>query len=349
MFRPDPPVREILAIRLARLGDVILLLPALSRLKRSFPGARMTFLTGAPCASIARLCPEIDEVIAVDRVAMRDGSLVRAGVDILRLLRTVRRRRFDLVVDFHSFRETNLLSRLSGARRRIALKRRDGAYLAFCFNLPPVREDKQLHVGEMFRRVADHVARRIGAPVGTDHGASGMVLGSELLRAVRREYLAASGSRPLAVAYLGAPVPERRWPAERFAEAVRHVVTRWDADVVLLSGRASGEREFGDRVARLAGYPDRVRHFAGLDVPEMAAIIHEARLLISNDTGPMHLGPALGVPTLALFSVGFPDHFRPTGTRDRYLRADPITDIRTADVVGAIDALWEERAGAEED
>src|SRR6185369_5679286 len=99
---------RVLAIRFARLGDVILLLPALASLKERFPDSELTLLTGHRCAPIAKLCPAIDHVIEVDRVAMRDGPVWRALRQMARLVRDVKRRRFDLVVDFHSFRETNL-------------------------------------------------------------------------------------------------------------------------------------------------------------------------------------------------------------------------------------------------
>jgi len=120
---------KILAIRLARLGDVILLFPALGLLKTAFPDAQLTFLTGHRCAALAELCPHIDEVIAVNRVRMRDGSVVKAVREMIALVRDIRGRRFDLVVDFHSFRETNLLAWFSGASSRSGLKRFKKPYL----------------------------------------------------------------------------------------------------------------------------------------------------------------------------------------------------------------------------
>src|SRR2546422_3582979 len=144
---------KILAIRFARLGDTVLLLPALSLLKRAFPDARLTLLTGHTCAPVAEMCPAIDEVLAVDRLEMRDGPAFKALRDIQRLVRDVRRRRFDLAIDFHSFRETNLLTWISGAPVRIGMKRYQGPYLSFCFNRPAVLEDKSLHVSAMFKKV----------------------------------------------------------------------------------------------------------------------------------------------------------------------------------------------------
>src|SRR5262249_30895223 len=106
----------------------------------------------------AQLCPFVDEVIGVNRLQMRDGSRPAAIKSMVQLAADIRRRHFDLVVDFLSFRETNLLAWLSGAPNRLAMKRRDGAYLRFCFNMPPVLEDKELHVSDMFQRIVTSVA-----------------------------------------------------------------------------------------------------------------------------------------------------------------------------------------------
>src|SRR5262245_10974650 len=91
--------------------------------------------------------------MSVDRVAMRDGPVWRAAGGIYRLLVDVRHRNFDLAIDFHGLRETNLLTWLSGAKQRLGVKRFDQSFLKFCFNLPPVAEDKNIHVSEMFMRM----------------------------------------------------------------------------------------------------------------------------------------------------------------------------------------------------
>ena len=77
-----------------------------------------------------------------------------------------------------------------------------------------------------------------------------------------------------------------------------------------------------------------------LTIPQLAALIASARLFVSNDTGPMHIGPAVGVRTLGLFSVGYPQHFRPIGADDRFLRANPIEKIETEDVIAVVREMW---------
>ncbi|HLH29651.1 MAG TPA: glycosyltransferase family 9 protein [Terriglobia bacterium] len=307
---------KILAIRFARLGDVLLLLPALRSLKEKFPDSQLVFLTGHRCAPVAQMCSFIDQVISVDRIAMRDGPLLKAIRDMTALVKTVRKGRFDFVIDFHSFRETNLLTWFSGAPKRLGLKRHQAAYWSFCFNQPPVFEDKSIHVADMFQRVVG--GNRSSGRVLTIPGA-------------------AQDPKKL-VLYVDAPVADRVWPAEGFAAVADFAVERLNADVLIISSPEGASRALKVRDASV--HSRRLGVNTNLSLPDLAATIASARLLVSNDTGPMHIGPAVGVPTLGLFSVGYPEHFRPIGPNDRYLRANPIEKIETRDVIANVEEMW---------
>ena len=320
-------ISNILAIRFARIGDVVLLLPALVRLKRSFAHARLTLVTGSPVAPIAELCPHIDEVISVDRLGMRDGPRLQVLRDIWGLVGDLRSRRFDLVVDFHSFRETNLLARFSGSRYRIGMKRSDRAYLSFCFNLPPALEDKSLHVSEMFQRVVERVPGASG-----DRIIEKPVI--EVGAGVAAPALSPADAGPRVVLYVGASVPERRWPASRFASLALQVATLWGATVHVLSGVSEVERAIALQIKSETGEVTQV--LTDLGIQEMARVISGADLLVSNDSGPMHIGSALGVPTLGLFSSSLPGHYSPIGPGDRYIKRDSIEDVRVDEVLETI-------------
>jgi len=317
---------NILAIRFARLGDVILLLPALASLKRAFPDARLTFLTGHRCAPIAELCPAIDEVVAVDRIALRDGPILSALQEMGRLVLDIRRRRFNLVIDFHSLRETNLLTWLSAAEVRFGMQRYKAPYLRFCFNRPPIAEDKSLHVAEMFGKVVQVL---------------GAATVPQLLCVpddLKRWAIEIEPNEPRLVLYVDAPVPERIWPPERFAAVANAAVDKLGAVPIVITSK-QGEH-LAKRVELACRNHEKVASFTDLSIPQIAALIASARLLVSNDTGPMHLGPAFGVRTLGLFSVGFPEHFRPIGPDDRFMRANPIERIETGDVIAAVEEMW---------
>ena len=322
---------KILAIRLARFGDVVLLLPALNSLKSSVVDCHITFLTDHRLAPLGRMCPAIDDVIAVDRISMRDGSRWESLKSMYQVIRGIRRRRFDLVVDFHGFRETNLLAWVSGAPQRIGLKRFDQSFLDFCFNLPPVLEDKSIHVADMFQRVADRVPIAKTSPLSA---LSAALVVPDSGRTWAREKLPAQN---FAALYVDAPTPKRVWPAEKFAALADLLAGRFDLDVVVVAG-IEGARHV-QKVQEASRVPERIHTFSNLQIPQLAALVESAQLWISNDTGPMHLGPILNTPTLGLFSIGLPEHFRPAGLRNLYVKGNPIESIRVEDVVKQVERL----------
>ena len=126
----------------------------------------------------------------------------------------------------------------------------------------------------------------------------------------------------------------------QIAELADHVFSQWGMDIVALAGRdgAQGIQRF----LAHAHHSDQFHAFSNLSVPELAAVIQASSLLVSNDTGPMHLGPALGVQTLGIFSVGIAKHFRPFGPRDGVVQSMPIERIETRDVIRKIEEMREQ-------
>src|ERR1051326_6654357 len=212
-------------------------------------------MTGHRCAPIAELCPAIDHVISVDRVAMRDGPIWRALRDMAALVRDVRRQHFDLVVDLHSFRETNLLVGLSGAPVRIGMQRYQAPYWSFCFNRKPVLEDKSIHVAEMFQRIVDNV----------DPPGRASLVQDKVLGRLRAE----TSPEPTVALFVDAPVPQRIWPPERFAEVADYVIQKLGAQIIAIS--SPGGASLLARMERATRNLDRVSGFSDLSLPELAA------------------------------------------------------------------------------
>src|ERR1041384_7191855 len=107
--------RNILVIDFGQLGDVVMSLPALRAVREKFPLARITVAVGKPAGEIVNLSGSADATIEVDPVAMRDGFKPLSILNIFNVVKDVRRRQFDFVIDLHSFAETNLLGFFSGA------------------------------------------------------------------------------------------------------------------------------------------------------------------------------------------------------------------------------------------
>jgi ADP-heptose:LPS heptosyltransferase len=325
-------IKDILAIRFMRLGDVTLLLPALAHLKACYSDSRLTLLTDERCAPLAEMSPSIDEVMTVNRLEMRDGPRLPALNDMIRLIVDIRRRRFDLVIDFLSFRETNLLTWLSRAPNRLGMQRHDRAYLPFCFNLPPIKEDKSVHVTEMFQRVVSAVTGKCAS----SSAAPPVLVVPEKAQTWAEQMVPGA---PILSLYVGAPGAVRRWPGEHFARVADFAIEEFGVSVAVLAGRP--DRGVAESVQRFSRKPNRVIVLNDISIPQLSAVIARSQLLVSNDTGPMHLGPALGIPTLGLFSVGYPEHYRPLGERSRFLRAERIEDIASEDVIRQVREMWQ--------
>lgn len=139
MFDP----RNILVIDFGQLGDVVLSLPALRAIRRRFPRARITVAVGKPGAEVVGLSGFADETLVVDRVGLRDGFKPLSVLRVFQIVKDVRAKKFDFVIDLHSLSETNLLGFLSGAPKRL-YSRRPGRSLDYLANFrprPPVETD----------------------------------------------------------------------------------------------------------------------------------------------------------------------------------------------------------------
>ncbi len=147
----DP--KNILVIDFGQLGDVVMSLPALRAIRERFPQARITVAVGKPGSEIVDLTGCAETTIEVDRVNLRDGFKPLSVLRIFQMIKDVRRREFDFVIDLHSFSETNLLGFFSGADKRL-FSRRPGRSLDFLANFnpkPPTdRNDPDRHLVDRY-------------------------------------------------------------------------------------------------------------------------------------------------------------------------------------------------------
>ena len=336
-----PDLSKILVIRYGRLGDIVLLVSAVRALRQRFPSAHISALVDQRYSPVLEMCSTIDTVIPVDRIAMRDSPWWSGVRSAFRLAEGLRKAHYDLVLDFHSFRETNLLAWYSRARWRLGLRRTEPSYLPFCFNLAPVLEDQNLHVAERFHSLLEPLGAVAGkrdimlkVPPGNRSKAEGFLREKQLARC-----------SVLIGMNLGASAVGKMWPATNFAALADKLVRRFDVGVLFLCG--PGEEHLLDQVES-SMETNRYALAGQLGLKDLAAVISQCDLLVSNDSGPMHLGPALGVPTLGLFSLSSPRHYRPLGEHSCFLRKIPVGDIQVEEVhqqVVAMMALTRKASG----
>ena len=301
--------RDVLCVRLDAIGDVLMSTPAIRALKESLSGRRVTLLTSTSGAMVARMIPEIDDVIVYEAPWMKSaGALTvlpeRASGDVA-MIEELRARSFDAAVIFTVYSQNPLpaalLCHLAGIPRRLAHCRENPYALLTDWVEEPEPEGFVRHEAQ---RQLDLVAA-VGCHTSDDRLSISV---SEAARERARAKLAACGvdlASPWIVVHPGATAPSRRYPPEHFAEAARLIALEYGEQVVF-SGSA-GEREIVDGIRHAMLEPSFT--LAGeLDLAEMVALIAEAPLLVSNNTGPAHIAAATGTPVVDIYALTNPQH-----------------------------------------
>lgn len=287
---------RILVVRLSALGDVLLATPAVRALAARFPEARIDWLVEAPYVPLLEGNPHARPVAYAKRG-------VDAGVrGLLGLRRELAARGYDLVVDLQDKPKTRLFHGL--APQCVAFRKRtpgEALRSLFTAERPLVRA----HAVDLFLEAL--------APLGVEPR------GREL--ELRLPASAAAPSvgqdRPLAGLAPGARWATKRWAPERFAEVARGLAARGYAPVLL--GGPGDAAEFA-RVRAAA--PELVfQDTAGLDVRGLALAIARCRVVVANDSGPVHIASALGVPVVAVFGPTSPARWRPLSPRSEVVAA----------------------------
>lgn len=312
--------QNILVIDFGQLGDVVLSLPALHAIRARFPAARITVAVGKPGKQVVELANCADEVLVVDRVALRDGFIPASLWHIARLVKDVRRRGFDFVIDLHSLSETNLLGYLSGARHRLYARRptRSLDYLANFSPRPPV-EDTTKHAVDRYLDVlaplkVGAVARVPRLPVRADAQTT-------VEQIFRKGKL--SGDLPLVGLFPGAGHPSRQWPLARFVELATRLERNDGVRVVVFTGP-----EERVRLRELRAAFSRATVFIEqLSIPQLAAALARLSVFVTNDTGPLHIATAVGTPVVVLLGHPTNKSYMPLEARHRVIHGHTINDI----------------------
>ena len=292
--------RRVLAIRLDNLGDVLVTTPAMHAMRESLPQASLTLLASPVGAQAGRLNPDLDDVLVYSAPWMDPwGRLSQDPVREQQIIRLLADRQFDAAVIFASFRQSPLpaayLCYLAGIPLRLAASIDGPGSLLTTRHRHPERMMHEVERGlDLVSAVGLHATdTRLVLSVPDD----------------AREEISpfTAGSRPLVVVHPGCSMPARTYPWEMYAETVALLVRRLDARVIL-TGAADEAPLVASILDRLdPGVRERVEPAAGtLSFPALCALIEAADVVITNNTGPMHLAAAVATPVVALFALTNP-------------------------------------------
>jgi lipopolysaccharide heptosyltransferase II len=291
---PRPPLHDchpqrIVLIKPSALGDIVHALPVLSAMRRRFPSAHITWVVNRVYEPLLLGHPDLDATLPFDRGALRGGWLAAART-FGRFYRTLRAGRFDLAIDLQGLFRSGLIAWASGARRRVTLAcAREGARF-FCTDTVALPR-AGMHAIDRYWCLAEVLGAGDGPKVfHVPVAPTAAVWASEVLRELPRPWMVLGpGSRWLT----------KRWPPEHFAALAGRARAEFGGSIVLVGGR--------DEVALSAAVRAHL-HGPSLDLtgrtalPQLAAILARADVMLANDTGPMHLAVALGRPVVAPYT-----------------------------------------------
>ncbi len=305
--------KRILVVRTDRIGDVILTTPALRALRLHFPEAYIVIMVVPQTRELVEGNPYIDEVIVYDKKNKHKGLF-----GFWRFIVFLRQRHFDVAINFHTKKRTNLMCFLSGIPRRIGYHNNKWGFL-LTDRLPDTRPQGEKHEAQYCLDVLK--------PLGVQDAEVVLFCPIQTEAEVWADkFLQSNGineSKALIVVHPGASCISKRWPSKKFSTLINALVQRFEACIVLIGGEETKEiaetikKDTSTKVLDLTSI---------ISLSQLASLLKRAKLLISNDSGPVHMASAVGTPVISIFGrnqAGLsPTRWRPLGRQSFYLHKE---------------------------
>lgn len=292
---------NFLIVRLGALGDIIHTVPAAAALRAAYPASRIDWLVEAKHRAVVDLVTVVDRVVALERRSM-------AGwIEAASQLRQVR---YDTALDFQGLLKSAVLARMSGAARVLGFSiwhLREKTARPFYSNAGQAVETDDEDEGHVIRKnlrllrglsVDDQTIR---FPLARSESAA--------LAAVRE---AIGGAAPFALINPGAAWPNKRWPPDRYGEVAAFLREVRGLHPFVLWG--PGEEALAQSVVAASAGAARLAPATAL--PDLLELCRAAALLVSGDTGPLHIATAAGTPVVSLFGPTDPERNGPHAPED---------------------------------
>ena len=310
--------KRIIIVRMDRIGDVVLSSPAIKAVRDAYPDSRIAVLVRPYAKDVLDGNPYIDEVITYDRSGKEKGLLGK-----IKFIADLKNKKFDLAIILHPKNSSHILAYLAGIPKRLGYDKKSGIFLT-----KRIPHTKQYGLKHEIDYVLG-LLRYIGIE-GSDKSLHMPVSRSSEERI--KDLFGKNGispNDPVIVIHPAASCPSRRWALERFAKTSDVLAQMYGARIVIISGPGD-DKMMGDKVAELM--KSKALNLAGkTSISDLASILRRSRLLISNDSGPVHISCAVGTPVISIFGRKdrgiSPERWGPVGKRDIALHKDAGCEI----------------------
>lgn len=326
-------MNRILIVRMSALGDIVHALPVLAALRRAWPAAKVDWIADEAYAPILTLAEGLNQRVIVRR---KSGGVM----DYLNAVRHLRAQKYEAALDLQGLIKSAVWARLSGASRVIGF---DRAHLREPFAASFYSETVvPLDAPHVIQKNLS-ILKALGVPPSAIELPLHPTAGATTVAAVAE----AGGARKYVVVNPGAAWPNKRWPAERFGALAAQLRARTGLPSLVTWG--PNERELADQVIAASG--GAASAAPPTEIADLAVIMRDAALVVSGDTGPLHIAAAMGTPLVGLYGPTWPERNGPWDPDDQVisragdcachhkrqcLRGAPcIDEIEVADVLAA--------------
>jgi heptosyltransferase-2 len=302
-------IKNILFIRIDRIGDLVLSTPALKAIKKAYQHAKLVVLSSPSNCSLLFNNPYIDQIIVYDR-----RNKLK---DRIKIVRQLREYNFDLAIDPYADYEleTALIALLSGAKKRVGYASY-GREVFFNIQAPKIKDNQYLV----------DLTLDILKPLGImSANKSPELFLSENEKKWARNWLTKRGigGKTLVGIHPGGNYETQRWLPERFAEVAKHLIRNGYSDVLIFG--APGDKGLVNQICSIV--EAEVPTYIGSDIRQFASLVCSCKILICNNSGPLHIAVALNIPTISMMGPTNKDRWMPIGDIHKVLRIDNLPCI----------------------
>lgn len=338
-------LNKILIVNLDRIGDVVRSTFLFRTIKKYHPHCYLACLAMSPADVLLEHDPYIDTVFTLPHQEIRslmnsDKTLLHMCFPVFRLLSALRTHNFDLVInpfsDFGAFAARYLkppyvLGRAMNKEGKFLVHGQETAKFVYVMSN---QEGRRAELQHNFSAIYARILRDIEIEITDEERFPSVYVGPRAER-FAQNFFKDNGvtERDLKIGFqVGAFTKEKMWPAEHFRALARMLQKEFNAKIVITGSRHEAQTIITTLTANMEEKP--VIAAGKTDIIETAAIIKQCHLFVSNDTGPMHIAAALGIPVIALFSLAqsIPSESWPWGEGHLVFAKQNINDISVREV-----------------